>query len=145
MQAFLALILLACALYFLGGLLRVLFSLIGSLVAASVGSVVLLVGLGFGAFADNQRAPREAAFVTVSTAQPSALAISPSPGAFGSGPAASMPTGGEEELRAAIEGLTAVPAAEEASTPEKASEPTMAPPQPPDSTQGSEAPANENP
>jgi len=144
MQALLALILLACALYFLGGLLRVLFNLIGGLIAASVGSALLVVGLGFGVFAYNQRATREAAFVTGSTEQPSAIATSPPPGAASSSPAASMPTDDEEDLRAAIEGLTTVPPAEAASTPEKASEPAGEP-QPPMSTQSGEAAANASP
>jgi hypothetical protein len=144
MQALLALILLACALYFLGGLLRVLFNLIGGLIAASVGSALLVVGLAFGAFAYNQRAPRGAEFVAASTVRPPALATSPPTDTDPSSPAASMLAEDEGDPRVAIEGLTADPPADEASTPEKAKEPVVAP-QSPESTQGSEVTAVPNP
>ena len=58
MQALLALILPACALYLLGGLLRLLFSLVNGLVSLALAAGAFVVGLGFSTLAFNQRTPQ---------------------------------------------------------------------------------------
>jgi len=116
MQALLALILLACALYFLGGLLRVVFTLVSGLVSLALAAGVLVAGLGFSTLAFNQRTPQVEEFVrwpAPGSAGSAASAPSISTGQIGSGPQVTPPDT-DADLRAAIDGLTFVPATSDA-------------------------------